>query len=84
MHQNGLIWKFTGIPMNWQQLDDNNVSVDIIADENDLYQLHNSGRIWKFTGVPMTGWQILDDTLWRRDYGYCFRRNRTCLDARLP
>lgn len=46
---------------NWQLLDNNPASVDIVADGNDLYQLHNDGRIWKFTGTPMTGWQELDN-----------------------
>jgi peptidoglycan hydrolase-like protein with peptidoglycan-binding domain len=45
---------------NWQQLDNNSASVDIVADGNDLYQLHNTGRIFKFTGTPMTGWLELD------------------------
>jgi hypothetical protein len=46
---------------NWQLLDNNPASVNIVADGNDLYQLHNNGRIWKFTGTPLTGWQELDN-----------------------
>ncbi|MDQ0884896.1 matrixin family metalloprotease [Peribacillus sp. V2I11] len=46
---------------NWQELDNNSASVDIVADGNNLYQLHNNGGIWKYTGTPLTGWQELDN-----------------------
>ena len=46
---------------NWQLLDNNPASVDIIADGNNLYQLHNSGLIWKYTGTPLAGRELLDN-----------------------
>ena len=46
---------------NWQQLDNNPATVDIVADGDLLYQLHSNGRIFKFTGTPLTGWQELDN-----------------------
>ena len=47
--------------LNWQLLDNNPASIDIVADGNNLYQLHSNGRIWKYTGTPLTGWQELDN-----------------------
>jgi hypothetical protein len=49
-----------GFP-NWRQLDNNPMSIAIVGDADDLYQLHNSGRIFKFSGTPLTGWQELDN-----------------------
>ncbi len=46
---------------NWELLDNNPVSIDIVAEGNELYQLHNSGAIWKYTGTPLTGWEQLDN-----------------------
>ena len=46
---------------DWQLLDNNPVSVSILAEGNNLYQLHNNGRIWKYTGTPLTGWRELDN-----------------------
>jgi Astacin (Peptidase family M12A) len=46
---------------NWQELDDNPATVDIVASGGHLYQRHNTGRIWVYTGTPHTGWQELDD-----------------------
>ena len=46
---------------DWQLLDNNLVSVSILADGNNLYQLHNNGRIWRYGGPPVTGWQELDN-----------------------
>ncbi|MFE7375672.1 hypothetical protein ACFU6E_13390 [Bacillus cereus] len=46
---------------NWQQLDNNTESSDIVTDGNNLYQLHNDGGIWQYTGTPMTGWAKLDN-----------------------
>jgi hypothetical protein len=46
---------------NWQLLDNNPATVQIVADGNNLYQLRNGGNIFKFTGPPLTGWQHLDN-----------------------
>ena len=46
---------------NWQELDDNPGTVDIVASGGHLYQRHDTGRIWVYTGTPHTGWQELDD-----------------------
>ena len=35
---------------NWQELDDNPGTVDIVASGGHLYQRHNTGRIWVYTG----------------------------------
>jgi Astacin (Peptidase family M12A) len=48
---------------NWQLLDNNPATADIVAAGNNLYQLHKNGRIWKYTGTPLTGWQELDNNL---------------------
>ena len=45
----------------WQLIDNNPATVDIVADGNNLYQIHNNGHIWKYTGTPLTGWQKLDN-----------------------
>ena len=46
---------------NWQELDNNPATVDIVASGGHLYQRHNTGRIWIYTGTPHTGWQELDN-----------------------
>lgn len=46
---------------NWQELDNNAATVDIVASGGHLYQRHNTGRIWIYTGTPHTGWQELDN-----------------------
>jgi astacin (peptidase family M12A) len=46
---------------NWQELDNNPATVDIVASGGHLYQRHNTGRIWVYTGTPHTGWQELDN-----------------------
>jgi hypothetical protein len=46
---------------NWQLLDNNRSTVEIVADGNNLYQRHNDGWIFKYTGTPITGWQALDN-----------------------
>jgi hypothetical protein len=46
---------------DWQMLDNNPASMDIVADASELYQLHSDGRIWKYVGPPLTGWQELDN-----------------------
>jgi len=61
LHNNGRIWRYTGVPMSgWQLLDGNPATKAIAAADNNLYQLHNNGRIWRYTGTPMTGWQLID------------------------
>lgn len=35
---------------NWQELDNNPATVDIVASGGHLYQRHNTGRIWIYTG----------------------------------
>ena len=46
---------------NWQELDNNPATVNIVASGGHLYQRHNTGRIWIYTGTPHTGWQELDN-----------------------
>jgi len=46
---------------NWQELDNNPATVDIVTSGGRLYQRHNNGRIWIYTGTPHTGWQELDN-----------------------
>ena len=48
-------------PPNWQLLDNNQASIVVVANGNDLYQLHNNGLIWKLNGPPMTGWELFDN-----------------------
>ena len=46
--------------LEWQKLDDNSDSIDIVADGNYLYQMHKNGRIWKCLG-SFRNWQELDN-----------------------
>jgi hypothetical protein len=46
---------------NWQELDNNPATVNIVTADSALYQLHNTGKIWVYTGTPLTGWQMLDN-----------------------
>ena len=68
----GAIWEFTGTPCSgescpsWRKLDNNNKTISIVSNGNELYQLHNDGWIWRYTGTPCngdncSGWQRLDN-----------------------
>ncbi|MBO3745992.1 hypothetical protein J5X84_07935 [Streptosporangiaceae bacterium NEAU-GS5] len=46
---------------DWQELDNNPATVDIVASGGHLYQRHADGRVWIYTGTPHTGWQELDN-----------------------
>ncbi len=46
---------------NWQLLDNNPATVQVVADAAALYQRHSNGAIFRFTGTPMTGWELLDN-----------------------
>src|SRR5215204_1165911 len=45
---------------NWQVLDDNDATREIVAAGGNLYQRHESGAVWKYTGTPKV-WQLIDD-----------------------
>ena len=65
LHTDGTIWQYLGQPITgWRELDHNPVTVAILADGDDLYQLHirmvRSGSTW---GQPITGWRELDHNL---------------------
>lgn len=72
-HADGKIWIYTGKPCNggscpgWQLLDNNPLTVSIVAAGKHLYQRHSDGAIWSYTGTPCRpdgscpGWQRLDD-----------------------
>ncbi len=51
----------------WQQLDNNKLTAQIVADGDKLYQRWSSGEVWQYTGQPCqteatscTSWQQLD------------------------
>jgi hypothetical protein len=55
------IWKFQGgtcdvLCAGWVTLDDNPLTSEIAASNNNLYQLHTDGGVWKSTGVACTGY----------------------------
>lgn len=52
---------FGGAPYQWQELDNNPLTIAITACGGNLYQLHRTGSIWTYTGTPFTGWQEIDD-----------------------
>lgn len=72
-HADGKIWLYTGKPCNggsclgWQLLDNNQLTVSIVAAGQHLYQRRSDGEIWSYTGTPCRsdgscpGWQRLDD-----------------------
>jgi hypothetical protein len=55
------IWKYLGgacdlLCGGWVTLDDNPLTIAIVASNNNLYQLHGDGGVWKSTGVACTGY----------------------------
>ena len=40
---------------NWQLLDNNPATADIVATSDRLYQMHNTGRIRVYSGTPPKG-----------------------------
>jgi hypothetical protein len=58
IHNDGSIWRSTGVVGGWIFLD-GNASTTAIAAGDQLFQLHNDGSIWRATGEP-GGWELLD------------------------
>jgi hypothetical protein len=46
---------------DWQQLDNNPATTEIVAASGNLYQRHSNGFIWRYTGTPLSGWELLDN-----------------------
>ena len=71
MHNDGAIWRYTGIPcggpscIGWEELDLNPATTAISGSGREVFQLHNDGSIWRYTGTACSGtscpgWQELD------------------------
>jgi len=71
-HSDGAIWSYTGKPCvgescpGWQQLDNNNRTVEMAAAGEELYQRRGDGTILRYKGTPCSSptscpeWELLD------------------------